>query len=332
MASRRIIYCLALAGALLFQITNNNYLAQFLLALCIALPLLSLVLSLPGMAACRLRLAAQPHRAQRGEGASWLLSVDSATGLPLPRVTIRLAETDRHLGRQKRNKVALSGVVRRKPIQRPAHTDHCALLELRADRVRVCDYLGLFSFPSATPHPAQMLVEPVPADPGPVNLPEGQGTPLPDTPARRGPGEDYELREYQPGDPMRSVHWKLSSKWDELIVRSPADSATPLPLLTFDHFGSPEEIDRTLDKLLGYCRALLAVQQAHAVMWLTADGAVKRCSVSDERELGACLLEILSDPAGETGVSIQDRPELLAGYGTSVFCLHVSWREGDDHD
>jgi hypothetical protein len=131
---------------------------------------------------------------------------------------------------------------------------------------------------------------------------------------------------------MRSVHWKLSSKWDELIVRSPSDSATPLPLLTFDHFGTPEQIDRTLDKLLGYCRALLAVQQAHAVMWLTADGEVKRCSVSDERELGACLLAILSDRAGETGVSIQDKPELLAGYGTSVFCLHVSWREGDDHD
>ena len=30
--------------------------------------------------------------------------------------------------------------------------------------------------------------------------------------ARRGPGEDYDLREYRPGDPLRSVHWKLSSK------------------------------------------------------------------------------------------------------------------------
>ena len=38
MAGRRILYSAALAGALLFQITNDNYLARFLLALCIARP------------------------------------------------------------------------------------------------------------------------------------------------------------------------------------------------------------------------------------------------------------------------------------------------------
>ena len=38
MALRRMIYALTLAGALLFQITNENYLAHFLLAVCAALP------------------------------------------------------------------------------------------------------------------------------------------------------------------------------------------------------------------------------------------------------------------------------------------------------
>ena len=38
MVLRRLIYCMALAGALLFQITNENYLAHFLLALMIVLP------------------------------------------------------------------------------------------------------------------------------------------------------------------------------------------------------------------------------------------------------------------------------------------------------
>ena len=46
---RRLLYVLVLAGAVLFQITNENYLARFLLAVCIALPLLSLAQSLPGM-------------------------------------------------------------------------------------------------------------------------------------------------------------------------------------------------------------------------------------------------------------------------------------------
>ena len=37
MVLRRLLYCMALAGALLFQITNDNYLAHFLLALMVAL-------------------------------------------------------------------------------------------------------------------------------------------------------------------------------------------------------------------------------------------------------------------------------------------------------
>ena len=42
MILRRILYGLTLVGVLLFHITNENYLAQFLLCLCVALPLLSL--------------------------------------------------------------------------------------------------------------------------------------------------------------------------------------------------------------------------------------------------------------------------------------------------
>ena len=67
MVLRRLIYCMALAGALLFQITNENYLAHFLLALMIVLPLLSLALSLPCMAGCRLFLSADPPQLARGE-------------------------------------------------------------------------------------------------------------------------------------------------------------------------------------------------------------------------------------------------------------------------
>ena len=37
------------------------------------------------------------------------------------------------------------------------------------------------------------------------------------------------------------MHWKLSSKWDQLIVKERAEAVTPLPLLTLDRFGTPGE-------------------------------------------------------------------------------------------
>ncbi len=67
MASRRILYGLALIAALAFQITNDNYLAHLLLGLCLTLPILSLLLSLPAALTCRLTLSAERDALDRGE-------------------------------------------------------------------------------------------------------------------------------------------------------------------------------------------------------------------------------------------------------------------------
>lgn len=331
MIHRRIIYGLTLVAVFLFQITNQNYLAHFLLILCIALPLLSLAISLPGMLSCRLRLAAEPDAVSRGEEAQWTLSVENRAGLPIPRLLLRLESRNRFTGRREKSRLVLSGLVRRKPLTRPAHTDRCGLLEFKVTKVRVYDCLGLFSIRRPLPEAARLLSLPVPVDPGPLNLPEGQGVRLtPAGAAKGGWGEDYDLREYRPGDPMRSVHWKLSSKWDELIVREPVDTCVPLPLLTFDRFGPFDLLEPVLDRLLGYCQALLAVQRPHAVLWLD-DEVPSLHTISDLKDLRDCLLAILSSPAPEGGVSILDRPELIRVPGQNVFHLHIDGRGEDDH-
>lgn len=43
------------------------------------------------------------------------------------------------------------------------------------------------------------------------------------SPDRRGSDltEPFRLREYAPGDSLRQIHWKLSSKLDRLVIREP---------------------------------------------------------------------------------------------------------------
>ena len=106
---RRLIYIAALTGALLFQITNENYLACFLLALCIALPLVSLMLSLPGMLRCRMELAAQPAALDRGEAGGWSLTVSTPAELPLARISLRLRRENLLTGQWETSKLVLTG-------------------------------------------------------------------------------------------------------------------------------------------------------------------------------------------------------------------------------
>lgn len=332
MVLRRLLYCMALAGALLFQITNDNYLAHFLLALMVALPLLSLALSLPAMAGCRLSLSAQPARLERGGTGAWLLAVEDRSPLPLARLSLRLEVRDLLAGTSRRKKLAFTGLMRRAPERFPVDSAHCGLLELRAYKIRAWDYLGLFSLPCRAPQPARLSVDPVPVDPGPVNIPEGLAArPQPAAVQPAALGEDYDLRGYRPGDPIRSVHWKLSSKWDELIVREPARTAAPLPLLSFDWYGPPDRLDRVLDRLSGLSRALLAVQRPHVLLWLDRDGEPVRLPVEDEKNLGDALLALLSAPAPASAPSLLDRPELLDSGAGPACCIHVTAGEEDDH-
>lgn len=332
MLFRRLLYLAALVAALVFQIANDNYLAHFLLALCVSLPLLSLALSLPGMIGCRLTLAASPAELPRGEQGQWLLLIHAPLGLPLSRLSLRLTERNLFTGAEKRQKLSLTGVSGGEPITRPADAAHCGLLELRAEKVRVLDYLGLFALRRPAPEPARLLVCPIPAESRPIHIPDGVGVrPSPNSATRRGPGDDCDLRDYRPGDPLRSVHWKLSSKWDELIVRERAETLTPLPLLTFDRSGKPEELDRVLDKLEGRCRSLLTTQRAHGVLWLDEKGEAVLRPVSDEKELRDCLMAILSTPLPPKRASLANRPELLDLAGEPIFRLHVTAGEEDNY-
>ena len=195
MFHRRVIYALVLTGVLIFQITNENYLAHFLLALCLTMPALSLLLSLPGMVSCRMSAAADHAWLTLGETGQWLLSVENWGGLPLARLRFRVEYENRFTGRRTRERLLLSGVARRRPTRRPVWNGHCGLLECAPCRVRVYDCLGLFSLRRPAPEPARLLVLPAPVDPGPIHIPENQGVRPAAGAVRREPGEDWELRE-----------------------------------------------------------------------------------------------------------------------------------------
>ncbi len=327
---RRLLYVLVLAGAVLFQITNENYLARFLLAVCIALPLLSLALSLPGMVKCRVELFPQPAALNRGEAGAWTIGVSVFAGLPLARLTMRVTVRNLFTGEWECRWVKLTGVAKRRPLGLPARTAHCGVLELRVEKIRVYDYLGLVALPLVPPHPARLLCRPIPAAARPPAIPEGLGKPAPKSAARRGPGEDYDLRDYRPGDPMRSVHWELSSKWDELIVREASEAAVPLPLLTVDLLGGAGELDRLLDKLLGMSQALLRVQRPHAVLWLDGAGEPRLYGVSDLRGQEVCLRALLGEQAPAAGPRLDSRPELIHGVDGPVFRIHITPEKGGD--
>ena len=163
-----------------------------------------------------------------------------------------------------------------------------------------------------------------------ITIPEQKGTALPAPKGRAPVGEDYDLRDYHPGDSIRSIHWKLSAKRDQLIVRELLASQKPLPVLLFAHLGPPDQLDHTLDRLAALSHIFRKNGQLHEIRWThPISGSVRRFIIEDKDSWYRCLTAILSDPAPDQGHSILKYPVFPMGE-EPIFPIPICRKEDDN--
>ena len=312
MIGRRIFYTLLLAGAALFFLFYEAWISLFALVLVLALPVVSLALSLPLARQLRLELLPPEGPVVREGEAALILRMESPRGLPVRRLTGRLTVRNALTGETWKRSIFLRCDGSPLEVPFPLPTGHCGMLSFRVERLRMPDLLGLaaLSLPLSTPEgEVPVLPKHHPAGPiPPVLSSPGRSLGLRPKPGG-GPAEDYDLRDYRPGDPMRTVHWKLSSKRDELVVREMLEPRRAPLVLTLDHFGAPQELDRTLDRLLALSLALLSREEGHLIAWVhPVSGTPTFCPVENRAGLERALSRFLREEAPRAGRSALDVP------------------------
>ena len=262
--------------------------AWMALLMTLALPWLSLAISLPAIARFRLDPMG-PEILEPGEpGSLWLMG---SCGLPMPpfRGKIRLRECLTGACREYKGEQSLSG--------------HCGGIVVTVEKARVCDYLGIFSFRVRKVGEKTIIIRPRPL--AVANLPEALTPRLWRPKPGGGYAENHELREFRPGDALNGVHWKLSAKVGSLMVRQPMEPCREPALLTLNLRGSPEALDRKLGRLLWIGRTLLEREMDFEIRALTGQGILS-LPVSDSGSLLRGLDTLLCSAPAETG-SIRDR-------------------------
>lgn len=291
MAVRRLWYLAALLSCWVFYIAYGEWFSWLLLWIVLGLPWLSLLISIPAM----VRFHATP------DGSDWLLLGSygdlwllGSCPLPMPPFRGKL-----------RLKHSITGETRRYVTGTGLPTGHCGGITATAEKVRVCDYLGLFSFRVKHTSEKTILIRPAPV-------------PVPALPSLRrytanrwkpkfggGFAENHELRLYRPGDSLNQVHWKLSAKTGNLILREPMEPIRGLILLTMTLKGTPEELDRKFGRLLWLGSRLLQEDAPFTLRVLTAEG-VLAFPVATEQTLSRTIDTLLCTGAAAEG-SIRDQ-------------------------
>lgn len=279
MAKTRIVYLLSLAAALGFFIAYKLWFGWFVLVVLLCLPVLSLLLSLPAM--LRAKLNTDIFQ-QATVGSALNLNVQCGI-LPTPPWRCKIL-----VRRPLTGEKWMIGPGDNLP------TAHCGMLHCSVQKLKVYDYLGLFSKTIRHRETYLVPVYPLP-QPSPMPI-KPQLSSLSWRPKWGGGfAENHELRLYRPGDNIRQIHWKLSAKTGELIFRQPMVPVHSQLLVRLDLSGDQDTLDKKLGKLLHLGPRLLQSDIHFQIQALTANG-VQCWVVTDASAFRQAFNELLSCP------------------------------------
>lgn len=111
--------------------------------------------------------------------------------------------------------------------------------------------------------------------------------------------ELYDIREFRDGDKLRQIHWKLSSKTEDYMVR---DLVTPIDtnIYVFFDLCNSEGINILLENAVSIAYKMLEFKYAFYIAWLDVETMrIKRKLVSEEMHIEDAVMELMRSPLYE---------------------------------
>ena len=242
---------------------------------------------------------------RRGQNASFTLTLHNATHLPAGTFEMQAA-VEWPGGQQLERTVDLTGTASARSelaVPLAARAAHCGVLRAEVRSLTTHDPLGLVR---ARRRPrsagASMLVLPartldvrvlgtagLACATGATSMPAGRGG--------QEPPDVADLRGWRPGDALHSVHWKLSARTGETMVKLYEDEenlglvlACRLDERKPGGSPSPDEVDALLEATHALSLALVDAGVAHRLTWGPGAGAGRSvASLADEE---SCMREL----------------------------------------
>ena len=244
MGISRITYIIALVCAMLFFVLYPHWFGWYLFVVILLLLPFDFFISLPGMLTRKLMLGS-PRVLEQGTRASLVITT-ICTKYSFPARCLKLwVQTTVDDGSSYRRHICSAAHNSRYEID--IDTSRSGITSYSLKRIWTVSLLGFFSMPGPARFKASILVLPQPVKPPQtIALPRGiifrpkQGG---------GFAEDHDLRAYRQGDPIRSIHWKVSAKMDSLIIREPLVPPPHSRLVSITQWNSPKQRSIILGRL-----------------------------------------------------------------------------------
>ena len=296
MWKNRLLYGVWLLAAAALYFFENNTGTRAILAASLLLPAVSACCAAVSSRHLSLALDASERCAA---GGSVTVRLHTGRLLPLAVLCGELCAHNRLTGEHLQSTISLSA-----PAAFELPAVHCGMMEWTLCETSVRDLFGLCRFSASPCEAAHTLVFPQ-LFPMQVSFADGEavsvrGEQWSTTRPGFDPSETFAIREYAPGDPIRQIHWKLSSKTDTLMLRELGLPVAEETLLLLDGAAANGQanaaaMDAAVTALLSLSHVLAVQGTVHSVCWRAAPSdALQFCDVVSEAGFSAMQKQLLA--------------------------------------
>lgn len=224
MVKNILLYLAILLTVFIFNIFYYAWFSWYLLVLTLCIPVFSLICSLPFMVITAVKGVSVFTKDELTVGDELSIGVTSRNGKELfcPLMKMKFKIKNSFTGQKNTMKFLYGGFLKKPAyIKSNKFTRNCGCLEIKAKYIKIYDLLGIFFIPVRLKYNAEALIMPKAEEPS--ILPDSDHIKIIGyKPKISGFAEEYELRSYQKGDSLKNIHWKISARHNELIVKEPS--------------------------------------------------------------------------------------------------------------
>lgn len=216
-----LVFILIVVFILVFK---QNYLV-FLLFPYILIPAVTIPLFLFNVNKISLSGGSEMTETENGGNIMFFVEYNNPTYLPFLKCALKFSVTNLFVNREMKSRVNFSMLMNGSDrIRVNVGTGMTGMTAFDADTLEVTDFLGILTKKIDTPISVRVPVLPTDGAERQVQeIPYSEGYDEYSEPDMKGSisSETKEIREYRPGDRINRIHWKLSTKLDQLMVKEP---------------------------------------------------------------------------------------------------------------
>lgn len=274
MLKYRLIYSLLFLSALAFSMLYRSQFASVLLVLVLAIPAVSFILGLITSFFVKIKLLPQTQSVDKKQDFTVVVSLTNRSIFPA--VPVRIIGK---LPNIKNNSVECQQIfasvapMSTVNIKLKGNMPYRGRYPMAIDKIYIYDLLKIFSFRKKLSVAAEAVVLPRIF---PIQSIPSQSVSEDENLTRQQYGFNKtsfaSIREYRRGDPLQTVHWKLSAKQDDMIVKEFEETLNSDSIIICD-FGMPQSdklfalTDGIVESALAVTRSLVEDLNSVTVLW-----------------------------------------------------------------